>query len=315
MIELAYCPNNECLSESCSQEETDEGYHYIFCHGCSMEGPVAVDDDDAAMVWNALPREAYEDDGEEEEDSPTIATLVRMLDEERQSSNQAKSDYIELEGIHHDLMKRYDERKKQQLAQAYGMDESPGLKLRIEGLEQTIKQLDDKLRLKTEHHENQKGAWKKAHAEIMQLRIKASDAETELSKVRCNYDDVLYVIDKALAQMKFDRCQENHHVTVDTILTKMRDDEWRNNDPAAKSAPNSALDEILYRSSPYHSEHNQEIYDFAITCLGQRPEVFPMELYGMVMEKYVQSSRMHQLAWNAAGRPGETKHNVRRPRT
>ena len=284
----------------------NEQYWFVECGFCGYrtnewgEANLAIDE------WNG---EEYEEDEDDEEDDEMLASVIRMLERERLDNDELRT----LHG--QQLVELAEEQEtcetlRRLLKEAQdNVGDAPALKLRINNLEMKVKNLDHELALKTEHHENQKAAWKKAHAEIMQLRIEASDAKTELSNVRCNHYDVLYVIDKTLSGM-------TQTAYVKDLLGLMRDGEWRNNDPAENNnSHDTPLDEILYRSSPYHSEHNQEVYDFAITCLGQRPEVFPMELDGLVMEKYVQSSRMHQLAWNAAGRPGETKHDGRRPRT
>ena len=302
MSELSHCPNDECFNEDLSLERTEDNYSYVYCDTCGMEGPVGEDRECAADVWNALPR-VYDD---EEDAAQTMATVVRMLSEKEYENKDLSKKVSQEEQVNENLRRILKEANDK-------LDED--LVAKCTRYEESIKHLQGELAIKTEHHDNQKAAWKKAHAEIMELRIKASDAETELSKVRCNHDDVLYVIDKSLSWNATPQKEEYRAGNVQALLAKMRDAKWRNNDPAENNnSHDTVLDEIMYRSSPYHKDHNQEVYDFAITCLGQT-EVFTMELYGLVMEKYVQSSRMHQIAWIAAGRPGETQHSGRRPRT
>lgn len=64
MAELKPCPNPECVCEADWMHEgtLSEGIVYwIECCGCDMQGPVSRSSNEAARLWNALPRNVTPD--------------------------------------------------------------------------------------------------------------------------------------------------------------------------------------------------------------------------------------------------------------
>lgn len=279
----------------------NEQYWFVECGECGYrtnewgEANLAIDE------WNG---EEAEDPGEPSE---TVTTLVRLLAEKECENKDISKKFAEeqqvnenLRGILKDAQDKLDD----------------NLVAKCARFEEVIKNLQTELGLTTEHGKNQKAACEKAHAEIQTERLRANDAESKIK----DWENTSYLIDLALVSLGV---AEEYPDTVTPPMTRqdlldaIRDKQNWPPDNLTRTF-DSPLGEIVWLSSPYGTHPAPGLYLRAINALltthEKRAEMINA-VYGQAMERFGQGSIGYTLAWEALGRPGETKLDGRRPRS
>lgn len=301
--------------------EEDIRYWFVECAECGYR---TNDCDDAAQVvdeWNGE-EEAEED---EDENPQTIDTLVRMLDETRTAHEELKVSYVDLED-------RYAKRKSDSLLMSYGgaiiadaqvpvgkmrdialygKDVVPNLEARIKELEAAVKAQQRQLDIANSY----KGQLTERSEELRRERDRSFEDKQKLR----DWAASLYLIDIALVSLELSRSYPDTIeplMPLQDLLDAIRDKAWPPKDTTKTF--DTILGEIISISSPYGSHPAPGLYLRAIQAhLTTHPtkDAMVSNVYGLAMEKFGQGSRGYTLAWEALGRPGETKHDGRRPRT
>lgn len=295
--ECPSCEDDAALLVSYQKE--DIRYWFVECGECEYrtnEYPAVAP---AVYEWNG--EEEVEE--EEEDGCETVAALVRMLEAERTA--------------HEELRVRYNTRKMQQFEAAYGskMDEiSLVSKAAITELEKENKHI--------------RGEMKKANSLIQGLREDEARIQKDLrialeGKHRAedrlsDWEHARFLIDTTLVSIEI----SEDYPDVAPIMPRVdlfkaiRSKEWP--PPSNLKTFDTPLWEIIYLSSPYGMRPNSKLYWEAIHAhltTNSTKSAMVSAVYGFAMEHFGQGTRGYTLAWDALGRPGETKHDDRRPRT
>lgn len=344
-IESRECPNPSCMSEDVNAErELVKGSYiwFVRCNECVMDGPVMDNFEEAIAAWNDLPR--LKEEGADDEDEKPIATLVRMLDETRTFHEELKEQY-------NDLDDRYQLRKKQQLAMAYGgvllpadtkkpktsadvvqehvaqmaMQEVRDLssisymkdiklvgKNVIPNLEKKITELHAVIK-KSEQREKEdyKSQFEIRGKDLRRERDRNFKAEEKIKK----HNDVLAAVDRFLMDVDLQLMKggSDSSITsqISVFLSKFLRDPEWRTDVMTKFE--TPLDELIYLSSPFNLGGKMDVYEMCIEALiGDEDQ--KMNAYALAMDRFPPGTAGYWLAWNALGQPGKTQP-MDRPRT
>lgn len=335
--EPSSCPNPECTDDEESDvvlthEDGHNSRHWVVCNDCWMEGPCNDDAELAVQAWNNLPREIVSNDS-------TIATLVRMLDETRDRFISLEAEYLDLQGQHEQCKKEQlwqppvstntpvvnniNNSRLQQVGQMkgitlHGADVVPNLEKEVQKLTSKLSKSVSTCDKQAKLIEKSKEDLFVTNKELRRLMNARTRESGESYKLKTDYKNSLMLIDLALVSIELAKDDDTIApiVGVQDLLDSIRSDDWPPT-AAEELIGDTPMTQLIKLCSPHGKCPVAGIYLEALAVVLSKEALSKDRIncvYGLVMERFAEGSPGYLIAWEALGRPGETKH-VARPRT
>lgn len=260
------------------------------------------DANDAIDAWTSATEET--EDEEEDEKDETISRLTRMLSSVRDEYDDLRADNGRLIHDHMILQNKYRE-----LVKATSIDPAQ----ERERWQAEVEALQKKLDAVAESHRATKEALKSTAAEARS----AYEGNHKLCRELAEYRDTMreldwHLIDFGCHLANLPDSIKNEVGFLETVLESIiLHARKKNFDP--KVDPNSNLHRMIQMLSPGGVAQDENLYRKGIWLAAKNDEEGIKSWFGDIMSRYSQRSAPYETAWNALGRPGETRGNYSRP--
>lgn len=290
----------------------DNGGHdlrvwWVECDNCETRTEADFEDvNDAIDAWNY----GAEED-EEEETTATVAELVRMLAQSREEFDDLRADNGRLINNHMILQQRYKELvAANEAKKKIAANLTPASKVA-----DTLDQIAERERMQAQVEELRK-----------KLDLAKKNLKSESEEVRKAYKEISYLrrdlaahrgafrgLDWALISLQTHVVENPTNSGFITAIIEQIIAKARAKDFPPNVVVNSSLHRLIEMLSPDGCSANDKLYREGIKLSTLGDEEGLKSWYGSIMDKFSMTTQIYQEAWNALGRPGETKGDYSRP--